>query len=75
MVVFSAAVRSATDIRVLGWDRRDSNIPLVGHYDGRVWSIVPPGDALPPGRSLHYSPNGVTADASGLWITADASGL
>ncbi|WP_188195167.1 hypothetical protein [Nonomuraea sp. SYSU D8015] len=71
MVVSSASARSATDIWAVGWDRAEGGTPLVGHYDGRAWRLVPLGEALPPSPTRRYSLASVAAGASGVVITAN----
>ncbi|MFC4060846.1 hypothetical protein ACFOWE_21295 [Planomonospora corallina] len=73
MTVTHASARSATDIWAVGSAGQDSDRPLIGHYDGRSWETTPLGDVLPVEPSAHYALNGVTADASGVRITASVS--
>ncbi|MDR8412859.1 hypothetical protein MTP10_29525 [Nonomuraea sp. 3-1Str] len=74
--VTRASARSATDIWAIGRDRRDETQPRVAHYDGTGWRIEPLGDALPASdTSSSHDLGGITADASGVWITADVSDM
>ncbi|MFE3455846.1 hypothetical protein ACFXJ8_43790 [Nonomuraea sp. NPDC059194] len=67
MDVRRVSARSPRDIWVIGWDPLLDK-PTAGHFDGTGWSTSPidhPGD--------HVFPDGVSADASGVWITATVS--
>ncbi|WP_203989949.1 hypothetical protein [Sphaerisporangium rufum] len=70
MSVYAAGARSTEDIWVAGTVPDDDSRPLVGHYDGRKWTVTP----LPQvAGASHWGLSGVTADASGVWITANIS--
>lgn len=67
MYAYRASARSASDIWAIG--RTEQGGEHVAHYDGASWQIVPVD--LPRDTFL----TGVTADATGIWITANVDDM
>lgn len=67
--VFAADARSATDIWAAG--RRPGGAPVIGHYDGTRWRIVPVKTPLGPQDQGGY--DRLTIDGRNVWITGTRS--
>lgn len=65
MYVRRASARTPGDVWAIGW--KDDK-PAAAHYDGTHWEIV----SIEPRGGLLF-PDGIVADASGVWITATVS--